>query len=92
MEFAKHQKLNRIGIDTYFAHPYCSWERGSNEWHNGLIRRYYPKGTDFRKVTHKQIQMMQNEINNKPRKIINYWTPREVFESEVKSASVRVRT
>jgi len=92
VEFVKHAELHKIGMKTYFAHPYCSWERGSNEWHNGLIRRYCPKGTDFNRVTNAKIQNIQDEINDRPRKILNYETPREVFEKEIESESVRVRT
>ncbi|ALQ09738.1 transposase [Pseudoalteromonas sp. Bsw20308] len=63
----------------YFADPYCSWQRGTNEHTNGLIRRYFPKKTDFSTITNEQLQEVVMKINTRPRKILNYQTAEEVF-------------
>lgn len=68
-----------LGIKCYFAHAYHSWERGSNENLNGLIRRYLPKGTDFRTVSGNQIKYIEYLINSRPRKRLGWKTPYEVF-------------
>jgi len=68
-----------LNIQCYFAHAYHSWERGSNENLNGLIRRYLPKGTDFRSVSDKQIKHIEYLINSRPRKRLGWKTPYEVF-------------
>jgi IS30 family transposase len=68
-----------LGIQCYFAHAYHSWERGSNENLNGLIRRYLPKGTDFRTVSNEQIKHIEYLINSRPRKRLGWRTPYEVF-------------
>jgi IS30 family transposase len=81
-EFAYHAKLKKaLGADNYFAHPYCSWERGLNENHNGLIRQYLPKGMALNKVTAKKIRVIQNKLNNRPRKLLDYKTPNEVYDA-----------
>ena len=66
-----------IGIKCYFAHPYSSWERGTNENTNGLIRWYLPKGTDFNTITKKQIKKIESLLNNRPRKCLGFKTPLE---------------
>ena len=75
-EFAKHKK---IGIPTFFADPYSSWQRGTNENTNGLIRRYLPKKADFSKVTQSELDDIIWEINNRPRKRLGFYTPKEMF-------------
>ena len=78
-ENAQHQKITAsIGIDCFFANPYASWERGTNENLNGLVRWYLPKGTDFRKISKTQIARIESAINNRPRKCLGYKTPLEV--------------
>jgi IS30 family transposase len=67
----------------YYAHPYSSWERGSNENANRIIRRFIPKGCDIAKFTHKQIQNIEEWINNYPRKILNFKTAEEMFIEEL---------
>ncbi len=75
-----HVELEKeVGIKCYFAHAYHSWERGSNENLNGLIRRFLPKGTDFRAVSNKQIKHIEYLINSRPRKRLGWKTPYEVF-------------
>ena len=83
-ENAKHEQLSaRIGIKCYFAHPYASWERGTNENINGLIRWYLPKGTDFSKIAPEQIARIEYLLNSRPRKCLGYKTPLEVAASSV---------
>lgn len=68
------------GLKIYFAHPYHSWERGTNENTNGLLRQYFPKGTSFANVTQEDIDKAVYEINNRPRKRLNWNTPQKVME------------
>ena len=70
---------DKLNIDVYFANPYHSWERGSNENTNGLIRRYLPKGTDFSKVSNEYIKKVESLLNNRPRKRLDYQTPSEIY-------------
>ncbi len=86
-EFAYHEKIaEALNIDTYFAHPYRSWERGLNENHNGLIRQYLPKDQPLDKVTKKQVIDIQNRLNQRPRKLLGFKTPEEVY-TKMKLAS-----
>jgi len=79
-EFAGHEKIAALlKMDVYFAHPYASWERGTNENTNGLLRQYLPKGTDFSQLTNWQMESTIRQLNNRPRKCLNYRTPAEVF-------------
>lgn len=73
-------------MDIYFAHPHSPWQRGANEQANGLIRRYFPKGTDFRTVTDEQIEEVVLRINQRPRKCLNYQSPYEVFAEALRGA------
>lgn len=85
IEMAKHEKITQnTGMKIYFAHPYSSWQRGTNENTNGLIRRYLPKGTDFNKIDEKTLMIIQQKLNNRPRKIIGYKTPKEIMDYELK--------
>jgi IS30 family transposase len=77
---------------VYFADPYSSWQRGSNEYHNGLLRRYLPKRTDFSNLTQEEFDDIVEEINNRPRKCLDYATPNEVFSKELTKASVRIES
>lgn len=78
-ENARHEEITwAIGTRCYFARPYASWQRGSNEQVNGMVRRYFPKGTDFGKITDEQVAWVQSKINNRPRKCLGYKTPAEV--------------
>lgn len=76
-EYIEH-KLQ--GLTIYFAHPYHSWERGTNENTNGLLRQYFPKGMDFTNITQADIDKAVEEINNRPRKRLNWNTPQKVME------------
>ncbi|MBU0576069.1 IS30 family transposase [Patescibacteria group bacterium] len=77
-------------MPTYFADPYSSWQRGTNENSNGLIRRYLPKKTNFLKYKQWELDDMINEINNRPRKCLGFRTPQEAFDEELKSTSARI--
>lgn len=84
MEMANHKWLTaHTGMDIYFAHPYSPWERGTNENTNGLIRRYFPKKTDFNNITEQQLKHAQNRLNNRPRKVLKYKTPAYMLELEI---------
>ncbi len=81
-EFVHHQKIAKaLEAETYFAHPYSSWERGINENTNGLIRQFFPKGTDFRQVSWKQVKDAIDNLNNRPRKTRCYLTPNQMFNN-----------
>jgi IS30 family transposase len=88
-----HTKLKtELNIQAYFADPYSSWQRGSNENHNGLLRRYLPKKTDFTDLTQQDLDDIVEEINNRPRKCLGYKTANEVFSEEIKKLEgVRIR-
>ncbi len=86
-EFADHKKISEtLCLDFYFAHPYSSWERGTNENTNGLIRQYFPKGSDFSEIDDKACQFVMDRLNNRPRKCLNYKTPNQVFDELLKAA------
>ena len=88
IEMAKHQIITqKTGMNIYFAHPYSSWERGTNENTNGIIRRDLPKGTDFNLIDEKTLLKIERKLNNKPRKIIGYKTPKEILECELKNVA-----
>lgn len=84
-EMAGHQWFTEItGIPVFFADPYCSWQRGTNENTNGLIRDYLPKKTDFRVVTDRRLLDIQNALNHRPRKKLEYLNPNEMFQWFIK--------
>jgi len=79
-EFAEHELMAAyLKADIYFAHPYSSWERGLNENSNGLLRQYFPKGMDLTEITDEQVQMAVDRLNHRPRKVLDFRTPHEVF-------------
>jgi len=80
IEFSEYELMEKeTGMKIYFAYPYHSWERGSNENFNGLLRQYFPKGSNFATVTQKDVDQAVRELNHRPRKRLNYLTPYEVF-------------
>ena len=81
--FSYEKIQEALQISCYFAHPYCSGERGTNENTNGLIRWYLPKGTDFATITNETIERVENALNNRPRKRLGWKTPLEVFNESV---------
>jgi transposase, IS30 family len=79
-EFAEHQKLTRrLGLDVYFADPYASWQRGTNENTNGLLRQFFPKRTDFTQVSHREVARVEQCINERPRRRLDYRAPAEIL-------------
>ena len=79
-EFAHFKELeNKTGLTVYFADPYSAWQRGTNENTNGLLRQYFPKGTDFREFTEEDLAFAVKKLNHRPRKCLDYQTPHDVF-------------
>lgn len=80
VEMSEHKLFSKnTDITVYFAHPKSPWERGTNENTNGLLRQYFPKGTDFSKMTKSKIKQVQDEFNDRPRKALRWSTPHEKF-------------
>ena len=83
-EFSYHEEISKkLDIDFYFCDPYSSWQRGLNEHTNGLIREYIPKKSSFENITQSQITIIQNRLNDRHRKILNFYSPKEIFLKEV---------
>jgi IS30 family transposase len=79
-EMSGHKRFTlSTGMQVYFAHPASPWERGTNENTNGLIRQYFPKGTDFRTTSVRELKRVQRSLNGRPRKVLKFATPQEVF-------------
>ena len=79
-EFADHEEIAQLtGANFYFARPYRSCDRGLNEHTNGLIRRFFPKGTDFNLVTDQEIAQVEHILNSRGRKSLGYYSPNDVF-------------
>ncbi len=92
-EFSGHEAITEtLGADCYFAKPYHSWERGLNEHTNGLLRQYYPKKTDFSNLSDEKTQWIEDRLNDRPRKVLDFMTPREVFMGKRRPAMVALRT
>jgi len=80
LEFSNHKNISQaLNYEHYFCHPYSSWERGLNEYTNGLIRQYISKGTSFDNITPEYIKMIEDKLNNRPRKALDWKTPNEAF-------------
>ena len=85
-EFAQHERIaKKLDADFFFAHPYCSWERGANENMNGLIRQFFPKKMRFDSITSKDIAFTMHRLNHRPRKCLGFKTPHEVFMTQLHS-------
>ena len=83
-EFADHESIAKsLALKTYFAHPYSAWERGLNENQNGLVRQYFPKKTDFQKISHQQVKKVQDLLNCRPRKSIDFYSPIQFVKNEI---------
>lgn len=79
-----HEEISKkTGLKAYFARPYHSWERGGNEKSNGLVRRYFPKGTNFDDISEREIALVEELINNRPMKCLNWKTPNEVYQKHL---------
>lgn len=88
-EFSLHElTAQNLKAQVFFADPYCSWQRGTNENTNGLIRQYYPKGTDFNLVPDEEIKRVEDLLNNRPRKTLGYLTPNEVHAMQSQSVAL----
>lgn len=82
-EFHGFKELEqKLGIKVYFAQPYHSWERGTNENTNGLIRQYLPKGSCFKQLTQRRCNEIERELNDRPRKVLGFSTPNEAYAEE----------
>ena len=85
-EFSQHERIARsIDTDFFFAHPYCSWERGANENMNGLIRQFFPKKMRFENISENDIASAMDNLNHRPRKCLGFKTPHEVFMEQLQS-------
>lgn len=83
-EMAQHKLFTKnTKIQVYFTHPYSPWERPTNENSNGLVRDYFPAGTDFTTITKARLKEVQNQLNERPRHVLDYRTPKEVFEEMI---------
>lgn len=90
-EFAEHQRIDTaLQSTTYFADPFASWQRGSNENFNGLLRQYIPKKRSLSTVTDQELRMIQDRLNNRPRKRLGFRTPQEVFMQSLNRVALRV--
>ena len=84
-EFAEHESLAaEIALQVYFAEPYCAWQRGTNENTNGLVRQFFPKGSDMAHVPVQRFEKVQHLLNNRPRKRLGYRTPHEILSSRLR--------
>jgi IS30 family transposase len=91
-EFCLHERIaKKLNVKIYFATPYCSWERGTNENTNGLVRQYFKKSMDFAMVTDQDVQAVANKLNHRPRKCLGYKTPYEVFNKSCKKKGIALR-
>jgi len=92
-EFTAHRQISQsLDCEFYFADPYASWQRGTNENTNGLIRQYLPKSRDLRTLTGSEIRMIENRLNHRPRKCLGYLTPHEVLYNERLEMTVALRS
>jgi IS30 family transposase len=83
-EFYGHKRIaNCLDANCFFAHPYSSWERGLNEYTNGLIRQYIPKKQDFKNFSDGDIKLFQSKINSRPGKLLNFESPKDSFYKKV---------
>lgn len=89
-EFALHEDLDlALGCTSYFCDPYCSWQRGTNENTNGLIRQFLPKGRELSTVSQEELQMIVDILNHRPRKKLGFKTPHQVFIKSLNRVAIR---
>jgi len=90
-EFADHQRVDlELGSTIYFADPFASWQRGTNENFNGLLRQYIPKDRPLSTVTQEELKMIEKKLNHRPRKRLGFRTPHEVFHESLNRVALRV--
>ena len=83
-EMAQHAQLKRdVGLETYFCEPRSPWQRGTNENTNGLLRQYFPKGTDLARYSAEELAAVANVLNNRPRKVLGWRTPAEAYKEHL---------
>ena len=86
-EFAEHERLEvEAALKIYFAKPYSAWQRGTNENTNGLVRQFFPKGTDLANISEHRFSKVQQLLNDRPRKRLGYRTPNEVLAPRLQVA------
>ena len=91
-EFSEHQRLSSsLNADVFFAKPYHSWERGTNENTNGLVRQYHPKGKSFNELSDEDVSNTEKKLNDRPRKCLDYQTPLEVFSRSCRRRGIALR-
>lgn len=89
IEMAQHKRFTKnTNVKVYFTHPYSPWERPTNENTNGLLRQYFPKGTDLSIITEERLEFVQDELNERPRRTLDYKTPMEVFNEMILQKTV----
>lgn len=89
VEMHQHELLTKhVKLQVYFCDPHSPWQRGTNENTNGLVRQYYPKGTDFRPVTQRELNRVARQLNTRPRKVLDWRTPLEAWEQILDPAGV----
>lgn len=89
-ESCSHAKIDEaLGSTSFFARPFASWERGRNENFNGLLRQYVPKKRSMESITDEEIRMIENRLNNRPRKRLGFKTPHEVFHASLNRVALR---
>ena len=85
-EMSEHKRLTDMtGVSVFFADPHSPWQRGTNENTNGLLRQYFPKGTDLSRWSAEDLEAVALALNNRPRKALDWKTPAEVFEEQLRS-------
>ena len=89
-EFCSHAEIDQaLGSTGYFARPFASWERGTKENFNGLLRQYVPKNRAMADITDEEIRMIENRLNSRPRKRLGFRTPAEVFHQSLSRVALR---
>lgn len=92
-EMARHELLSkRLRLDVYFADPHSPWQRGTNENTNGLLRQYLPKSADLAALNQRELNAIAERLNNRPRQTLNWMTPNEAWEAQIKSLNVALGT
>jgi len=90
LEFARHGEIDHaLESTSYFADPYASWQRGTNENTNGLVRQYLPRSRPFNTVTDAELAMIMSRLNHRPRKRLNWKTPHQVFMQSFNRVALR---